>query len=561
MGNVDLASVEGPALAAARNRHLPVSAALGWLRAGWRDLMLEPGSSLAYGFAVFVVSVAIVAGLFFLGLDYILFPAIAAFMVVGPLVAVGLYEKSRLIEAGKPVSLARMIFVRPASGAQVLFIGVIMLGLALLWMRAAVILYALFFGLRPFPGPRPSRSNAVHDRHRMGDARHGHRRRRRVRGVLFRDQRLLRPDAARRADRRLHGDGHEHLPRLEQSAGHDRLGRDRAFADRSRPGDGNGRLDRRVPTARARDLARLQGDKVDAAAVQVMSCCAPGVEAALLISGSDPASSRLNEMLLASRDLGDGLRQTDLSVPGVHCASCIAAVEKALMALPGVEFARVNLSMKRVSVKWRAVDEAPPDLIGSLAGRRLRRLTFSRWSRTSAIRSIRRLVRALAVAGFCAMNIMLLSVSVWSGADGGTRQAFHWISAALALPAVLYSGRIFFASALSALRLGRTNMDVPISIGVIMAFGLSLYDTLHDGPHAYFDAATSLLFFLLIGRTLDHVMREKARSAVAGLARLAPRGATVVDPDGQRRYAPLAEIGLGASPYWLPPATGFPSTE
>ncbi len=152
MGNVDLASAEGTPFVGASNRHLPVGAAPSWLRAGWRDLMASPGSSLAYGLAVFIVSVVIVAGLFFLGLDYILFPAIAAFMVVGPLVAIGLYEKSRLIEAGQAVSLRRMIFVRPASGAQVLFTGVIMLGLALLWMRAAVILYALFFGLRPFPG-------------------------------------------------------------------------------------------------------------------------------------------------------------------------------------------------------------------------------------------------------------------------------------------------------------------------------------------------------------------------------------------------------------------------
>lgn len=152
MSDLDLASKGGFVPAASHNRGLPVGAAFSWLNAGWRDLTANPGPSLAYGLAVSAVSALIIAGLFFLGLDYILFPAIAAFMVVGPLVAVGLYEKSRALERGRPVTLARMIFVRPESGAQILFIGVILLGLALLWMRAAVILYALFFGLRPFPG-------------------------------------------------------------------------------------------------------------------------------------------------------------------------------------------------------------------------------------------------------------------------------------------------------------------------------------------------------------------------------------------------------------------------
>lgn len=133
-------------------RNLPAGAAFAWLKAGWRDLFTQPGPSLFYGLAVFAVSLAIVWGLYRLGYDYILFPALAGFMVVGPLLAVGLYEKSRALASNEPVSLARMIFVRPRSGGQIWFTGAILCGLMLLWMRAAVLIYALFFGLTPFPG-------------------------------------------------------------------------------------------------------------------------------------------------------------------------------------------------------------------------------------------------------------------------------------------------------------------------------------------------------------------------------------------------------------------------
>ena len=135
----------------------------------------------------------------------------------------------------------------------------------------------------------------------------------------------------------------------------------------------------------------------------------------------------------------------------------------------------------------------------------------------------------LAVAGFAAMNVMLLSVAVWSGAADATRDLFHWISAAIAIPAVAFSGQPFFRNAWNALRHGRLNMDVPITLAILLALGTSLYETTLSGEHAYFDAAISLTFFLLGGRYLDHRTRAIARSAAEELAALeVPRAEQIV---------------------------------
>jgi Cu2+-exporting ATPase len=249
-----------------------------------------------------------------------------------------------------------------------------------------------------------------------------------------------------------------------------------------------------------------------------------------------------DELLLASRVLAPGLRRSELSVPSIHCGACVARIERLLSGLPEVDQARANLSTKRVTVDWRG--ERPPGLIALLddAGfqAHLHDPVIGRRDGMT-----RELVRALAVAGFAAGNIMMLSVAVWAGADAESRDIFHWLSAAIALPALVYSGRVFFRSAWQAVRHGRTNMDVPVSIGVLLAFGMSVYETVDHGPYAYFDAATSLLFVLLVGRVLDHVMRERASTAVNGLARLAARGATVRQPDGSTLYLPVEDIRPG----------------
>ena len=156
-------------------------------------------------------------------------------------------------------------------------------------------------------------------------------------------------------------------------------------------------------------------------------------------------------------------------------------------------------------------------------------------SATATDRQGRELLMRLAVAGFAAMNVMLLSVAVWSGAADATRDLFHWISAAIAIPAVAFAGQPFYRNAWAALRHGRLNMDVPITLAILLALGTSLYETAHSGEHAYFDAAISLTFFLLAGRYLDHRTRAVARSAAEELAALEVARAERLTADGEAR--------------------------
>lgn len=232
--------------------------------------------------------------------------------------------------------------------------------------------------------------------------------------------------------------------------------------------------------------------------------------------------------------------ETTLVVPGMHCAGCIGKVERGLGAVSGVASARVNLSARQVKVVH---DPAigPLQLIETLAG-----IGFASQPRGEELEpapsAVKPLLAPLAVAGFASMNVMLLSVAVWSGAAGSTRALFTWLSALIAVPAVVYSGRVFFVSAWAALSKRTTNMDVPISVGVILATGLSLYETVTGGAHAWFEGTVMLLFFLLAGRVLDAAMRDRARSGVEALLRQAAPGALVIESEGTLEWLAASDL-------------------
>lgn len=238
------------------------------------------------------------------------------------------------------------------------------------------------------------------------------------------------------------------------------------------------------------------------------------------------------------------------AVDHVVCGACVARIERELSGMPGLAAARVNLTQKRLVAQWREESFDPARIAARLDDMGYAAKPFRATDQSGGSgQAIAPMLRYLAVAFFGAMNIMLFSISIWSGNASDitpeTRDLFHWVSALIALPVAAYSGQPFYRNAWRALRSGHVNMDVPITLGVALALVLSIYETTQSATHAYFDSAIMLLFFLLGGRTLDAMMREKAKALTANLLALRGQFAQRLSDTGALAQTPVSALAQG----------------
>jgi P-type Cu2+ transporter len=265
---------------------------------------------------------------------------------------------------------------------------------------------------------------------------------------------------------------------------------------------------------------------------------------------SAATASTLRDLSVFVRHEKGDIASMELAVEGMRCAGCMSSIERAVLKVKGVVSARISFSNQRLSVAWSQGATSPDAIIDAVAALGFRAYPFvAKQAETREAEEERRLLRYLGVAAFAAMNIMLLSVSVWSGnasdINPETRDFFHWLSALIALPTAAYAGQPFFESAIRALKSRRVNMDVPITLGILLALGMSVVETLNHGEHAYFDSAVMLIFFLLVGRTLDQAMRRKTRAVAGNLAALKAETAVKFISDKEVREFPIAAIMPG----------------
>lgn len=246
----------------------------------------------------------------------------------------------------------------------------------------------------------------------------------------------------------------------------------------------------------------------------------------------------------------DGARRIELAVDGITCAACLTDIERGLRRLPGVVSARVNVGSRRTSVVFSPDKLTPDAVLERMAAIGYPAQPFDpAMRRDNRSAEARELLKCMGVAGFGAMNVMLMSVSVWSGnvtdITPETRDFFHFMSALIAIPTVAYAARPFIRSAFAAIRRRSLNMDVPISLGVCLAMGLSIFNTLNHALEAYFDSALMLLFFLLLGRFLDENMRRRTAVEAETLATLRADSALKRGGDGDLVRVPLSAVQPG----------------
>lgn len=237
-------------------------------------------------------------------------------------------------------------------------------------------------------------------------------------------------------------------------------------------------------------------------------------------------------------------------VDGMHCPSCVALIENALKKQQAITNARLNLSTKRLRICWEGGRELADQWISLINQMGYYAVPFDpETSETFEKREEKFLLRCLAAAGFASGNLMLFSVPLWSTdvveMGEATRTFFHWVQAAIAIPAIIYCGLPFYRSAWNAVKQWKTNMDVPISVAILLTSLMSLFETITFGEHSYFDSAVMLLFFLLIGRYLEARARGRARGAAHDLLQMMKGFATLVHADGRQEIIPLSDIAVG----------------
>jgi Cu+-exporting ATPase len=237
-------------------------------------------------------------------------------------------------------------------------------------------------------------------------------------------------------------------------------------------------------------------------------------------------------------DFTDGnMTRLRLRIPQMHCTSCIWLLENLYRLHPGVRQSEVDFLRKQLTVSFQNDQLRLRELVAMLAGIGYEpEIRLHDLKEKKGKRPVNSFLYPLGVAGFAFGNIMLFSFPEYFGAAAAYSRIFAYLNLLLALPVLLYSSRTFFVSAWNGLKQGQLNIDVPISLGIVVLFSRSMFEILTESGAGYMDSLAGLVFFLLIGKwfqqkTYDQLAFDRDYTSYFPIA------ATRLTQDGQESVA------------------------
>lgn len=253
------------------------------------------------------------------------------------------------------------------------------------------------------------------------------------------------------------------------------------------------------------------------------------------------------------------LKEVILTVENVTCAACAWLIERKLASLVGIEKCSVNTSSARLSLKWQSEQLKLSEILLALAQVGYKAYPFKAdVAEQNEVAASKDYLRRLVVAGLATMQVMMFAMASYFDVIGslsdGLNEYFRFISLLIALPVVFYSSNPFYKNALSALFAKRLNMDVPVSLAILLAFAASTFATITQQGDVYFESVCMFSFFLLLGRYLEQITKRKAAQNSSNLLKLIPSTATLInqnDLDNSQKYQQVPAKTLKRDQYVL----------
>ena len=256
-------------------------------------------------------------------------------------------------------------------------------------------------------------------------------------------------------------------------------------------------------------------------------------------------------------DGSEQIREVSLILEGIVCAACVWLNEQHLNAMPGVISANINYSNNRARVRWDNNRITLSEILESITRIGYLAHPYNPDRQQALIeKEKKQQLRRIGIAGVLGMQIMILAVAMytgeWWGIEETFNQMFRWVSLAVTAPLLLFASSPFFTAAVRDLKNKRVGMDVPVALGIGIAFSASVIHTFQGSGEVYFDSVAMFTFFLLSARYFESGARKRTAEATEALLNLQPAIATklIVDSDGvfdQQKQLSLsvAELAIG----------------